>query len=109
MKATTITLQIVRNLGNYETVRLGGEWSTDGNSTLDAFKNAKKELDAAFEELFKDRPAEVLNDKDILTPEHPRFESVISGLKSGKVSMIVINDMYKITPEAMEIIINHIF
>ena len=30
MKAKTINVQIVKNLGNYETIRLGGEWELNG-------------------------------------------------------------------------------
>lgn len=34
MRINTINLQIVRNLGNYETLRIGAEWTPDSNQTL---------------------------------------------------------------------------
>lgn len=51
MKLTTINVQIVRNLGNYESVRLGGEWSVERESTQDAFAAAEKELLAIADQL----------------------------------------------------------
>lgn len=49
MRANTINLQIVVNLGNYETIRLGAEWTPSDNQPLaDAFAQAQEELkDAA--------------------------------------------------------------
>ncbi len=51
MKLTTINVQIVRNLGNYESVRLGGEWSVEKEKAADAFAAAEKELLAIAEQL----------------------------------------------------------
>lgn len=51
MKLTTINVQIVRNLGNYESVRLGGEWSVEKEKAADAFAAAEKELLAIADQL----------------------------------------------------------
>ncbi len=51
MKLTTINVQIVRNLGNYESVRLGGEWTIDKENATDAFAAAEKELLAIADQL----------------------------------------------------------
>lgn len=51
MKLTTINVQIVRNLGNYESVRLGGEWTIDKENAADAFAAAESELLAIAERL----------------------------------------------------------
>lgn len=51
MKLTTINVQIVRNLGNYESVRLGGEWSVEKEKAVDAFAAAEKELLAIADQL----------------------------------------------------------
>lgn len=49
MKATTINVQITKNLGNYETIRIGGEWSLDtGEDMADAIRTATNELEEAF-------------------------------------------------------------
>ncbi len=56
MKLTTINVQIVRNLGNYESVRLGGEWSVEEEKAADAFAAAEKELLAIAEQLHPRTP-----------------------------------------------------
>lgn len=45
MKAKTINVQIVKNLGNYESTRIGGEWELNGESVEDAIKAAVNELE----------------------------------------------------------------
>ena len=45
MKAKTINVQIVKNLGNYETIRLGGEWELNGENLQDAIRAAVEELE----------------------------------------------------------------
>lgn len=52
MKLTTINVQIVRNLGNYESVRLGGEWTIGKESATDAFAAAERELLAIADQLY---------------------------------------------------------
>lgn len=47
MRINTINLQIVRNLGNYEALRIGAEWTPDSNQTLaDAMAAGMAELNA---------------------------------------------------------------
>lgn len=48
MKAKTINVQIVKNLGNYETIRLGGEWELNGENLQDAIRAAVEELEQAW-------------------------------------------------------------
>lgn len=48
MKAKTINVQIVKNLGNYETIRLGGEWELNGETLQDAIRAAVEELEQAW-------------------------------------------------------------
>lgn len=45
MKAKSINVQIVKNLGNYESIRLGGEWELNGENVQDAIRAAVKELE----------------------------------------------------------------
>lgn len=45
MRVNTINLQMVINLGNYETLRVGAEWTPDSNQTMEeAMLAADKEL-----------------------------------------------------------------
>ena len=54
MRINTINIQIVRNLGNYETLRIGAEWTPDGNQTLtDAMQQGMAELNACADALIK--------------------------------------------------------
>lgn len=47
MRLNTINLQIVKNLGNYETLRIGAEWTPDSNQTLvEAMAKGMEELNA---------------------------------------------------------------
>lgn len=48
MKAKTINVQIVKNLGNYEAIRLGGEWELNGENLQDAIRAAVEELEQAW-------------------------------------------------------------
>lgn len=48
MKVKTINVQIVKNLGNYETIRLGGEWELNGENLQDAIRAAIEELEQAW-------------------------------------------------------------
>ncbi len=74
MKLTTINVQIVRNLGNYESVRLGGEWSVEKEKAADAFAAAEKELLAIAEQLHPRTPKAPLTAQNDATkaPEQPK-------------------------------------
>lgn len=48
MKAKSINVQIVKNLGNYETICLGGEWELNGENLQDAIRAAVEELEQAW-------------------------------------------------------------
>lgn len=56
MKAKTINVQIVKNCGNYESVRIGGEWELNGESVEQATQAALAELNAAWELCKKPAP-----------------------------------------------------
>ena len=60
MRLNIINLQIVKNLGNYETLRIGAEWTPDSNQTLDeAMAAGMAELNAAADVLLgKKKPAQ---------------------------------------------------
>lgn len=58
MKAITINLKLTKNIGNYQSVAIGGEWSVDeGESVTDAMSNAKAQLEQAFCEMYTAQPA----------------------------------------------------
>ena len=67
MKAKTINVQIVKNLGNYETIRLGGEWEINGENLQDAIRAAVEELEQAWSKPKSD-PQIAQNIKTVETP-----------------------------------------
>lgn len=56
MKAKSINVQIVKNCGNYESIRIGGEWELNGESVEQATQAALAELNAAWELCKKPAP-----------------------------------------------------
>lgn len=70
MEAKTINLQIVVNLGNYESVRLGGEWTLNGENMQEAFASALSELKSAAEELYpKQKKTALSANRDVKSDE----------------------------------------
>lgn len=52
MKQTMINIQITKNLGNYESIRLGGEWSVEGEDPVQAYRDALNELQSIYAQMF---------------------------------------------------------
>lgn len=70
MEAKTINLQIVVNLGNYESVRLGGEWTLNGEGVQEAFASALSELKSSAEELYpKQKKTALTENRDVKSDE----------------------------------------
>lgn len=67
MKAKSINVQIVKNLGNYETIRLGGEWELNGENLQDAIRAAVEELEQAWSKP-KSSPQYAQNTETVETP-----------------------------------------
>lgn len=63
MKAKTINVQIVKNCGNYESIRIGGEWELNGESVEQTTQAALAELNAAWE-LCKKPALQVKSDQE---------------------------------------------
>lgn len=58
MKQTKIEVQITKNLGNYESVRLGGEWSLDRSDDQQAaYAAAIEQLNAIYAANYLRQPA----------------------------------------------------
>lgn len=57
MKVITINLKLTKNIGNYQSVALGGEWSVDeGESIEAAMMSAKAQLEQAFYGMYTAQP-----------------------------------------------------
>ena len=80
MKPTEITMQIVKNLGNYETCRLEATYTLDENDDLtQAFVTARKQLETAFEKCYGLKPK--------LTEKSKEFDRVCKALHEGKTDI----------------------
>lgn len=90
----TINLQFVKNVGNYESVRVGGEWSLDKGETIEqAMKQANDMLNKCFVELMQERedarktakqeakqeaPADPNDTREEIFFGTPRFQQVVN-------------------------------
>lgn len=89
MRTNTINLQIVRNLGNYESIRIGAEWTPDSNQTLaEAMAAGLAELNDA---------ADILMGKKEPTPEQKRAEYAKKG---GEVIQKLLESQHNAGQEA---------
>lgn len=108
MKQTTINAQIIKNLGNYESVRLGGEWSIEENENpAQAYRNALAQLNQVFNELYhqkqKDEQKEkqVQNAKPVVEFGTPLLQSICNRIaEKADLTLEKIEQYYDLTPEA---------
>ena len=98
MKPTEITMQIVKNLGNYETCRLEATFTLDDKDDLtQSFVTARKQLEKAFETAYEikkdDRKSLELNSKE--------FDRVCKALKDGKTDLKDLEKYFIVSQEAI--------
>ena len=80
MKPTEITMQIVKNLGNYETCRLEAIFTLDPTDNLqESFLQARRELEKAYEKCYGIKPK--------LTEKSKEFDRVCKALHDGKTDI----------------------
>lgn len=100
MKAKEITMKIVKNLGNYEAVRLEATFTVLENEDLtQCFCNARQKLETAFQVAY--------NKKEVLTPKHPRFDGICSALLNEKTDIKEIEKYFVISDEAKQYFLKH--
>lgn len=99
MKATEITMQIVKNLGNYETCRLEATFTLDsGDDLTEAFVMARKELEQAYDVAY-----EKVGARKELTLTSPRFDGICKALHENKTDVKQLQQYFILTTE----VINH--
>ena len=100
MKAKEITMQIVKNLGNYEAVRLEATFVlTENDDLTQCFTEAKQKLENAYQKAY--------NKKEVLTLSHPRFNGICSALINAKTDMNELKKYFVISEEANDYFIKH--
>lgn len=113
MKQTTINAQITKNLGNYESVRLGGEWSIDENENHEqAYRDAILQLNQVFEELYHPKQNATQNEKQVQNAKPvvdfgtPLLQSICNRIaEKADLTLEKIEQYYDLTPEAKKTII----
>lgn len=108
MKAKEISVQIVKNLGNYESVRFSCEYILGENDDLQtALSVARNELEKAYLNAYpKEAEQEVKSEKDRLTPNHPHFDRIAKALIQGKTTISKVQESYEIDSDTYQEIIN---
>lgn len=112
MKQTTINAQITKNLGNYESVRLGGEWSIEENENpAQAYRSALAQLNQVFDELYHPKKyaqneKQVQNAKQVVEFGTPLLQSICNRIaEKADLTLDKIEQYYDLTPEAKKTII----
>ena len=108
MKATTITMQIVKNLGNYEMVRLEATFSLiemETDHIEDSFVNARNQLERAFKKAYNKTEIERVEkgaiEKMRLT-DKKQMNRVLKAVKDGRLSIEEVENQFEITDELKE-------
>ena len=100
MKTKSISLSVVKNLGNFQTVRYSIEIETETATEAQAFRYAKKIIEQAHHDNYG---GERLDEKEILDVNSPDFEEVRKAVQGGK-AIKDIAKYYEISSDAMNIL-----
>ena len=105
MKATTITMQIVKNLGNYEMCRLEATYTLtemEADHIDDAFVNARGQLERAFKKAYDKMEAERADrgsiEKMVIT-DKKQMNRVLKAVKDGVLSIKAVREQFEVTDE----------
>ena len=105
MKATTITMQIVKNLGNYEMVRLEATYTLtemEANHIEDAFVNARSQLERAFKKAYNKTEAERVEKgviEKIMLTDKKQIGRVLKAVRDGRLSIEEVKAQFEITDD----------
>ena len=108
MKATTITMQIVKNLGNYEMVRLEATYTLtemEADNIEDSFVNARGQLERAFKKAYNKTEIERVEKgaiEKITLTDKKQMNRVLKAVKDGRLSIEEARAQFEITDELKE-------
>lgn len=116
MRAKTINLQVVKNLGNYESIRFGGEWELNGENMADAFAEALKELNIASGSILVPKTEKPLEQKkNSKTQESGKTmvefgsqlcQDIVTRVKQKKdITLEMVKEHYELDEESEKVII----
>ena len=105
MKATTITMQIVKNLGNFEMVRLEATYTLtdmEADHIEDSFVNARGQLERAFKKAYNKTEVERVEKgaiEKITLTDKKQMNRVLKAVKDGRLSIEDARMQFDITDE----------
>jgi len=107
MKAKEITLNLTRNIGNYEFARMAVTYEiNEGDDVVDSFKSAQMEINEAFDALFPDyygveqyveKSSEQIHEgilKTELVENSTEFDKIVKRIKSGAMTISDVEEYY---------------
>ena len=111
MKLTKIEVSCTFNAGNYESVKLGGEWElTESDTLTDAIQAATAAIRAEWERMKAQNAethttAEKAVNKRLVEFGSPILQKIVDRVMTDKsVTMEVITDHYDLTDDARKVI-----
>ena len=114
MKPTEIKMQIVKNIGNFQSVRLEATYSLDSTSPSeieDCFKKARFDLEKSFITIYsKNEIKEGVNDieeaADKPEPNKQQFQRLLKGYRAGLITIDEIEREFMLSDELRDILNN---
>ena len=95
MKPTEITMQIVKNLGNYETCRLEASFTLDPTDNVhESFLQARQELENAYAKCYGLKPK--------LTTKSKEFDRICKALSENKTDIEDLRKYFDVKDDAMD-------
>lgn len=95
MKATEIKMQIVKNIGNFQSVRLEATYSLDSTSPTeieDCFRKARFDLERSFITIYskneiKEGVGDVEEGADKPEPNKQQFQRLLKAYRAGRITI----------------------
>ena len=110
MKPTEIKMQIVKNIGNFQSVRLEATYSLDSTSPTEieeCFKKARFDLEKSFISIYsKNEIKEGVNDieevSDKPEPNKQQFQRLLKAYRAGNITIEEIESEFVLSDELKE-------
>ena len=117
MKATEIKMQIVKNIGNFQSVRLEATYSLDSTSPSeieDCFRMARYDLEKSFISIYsKSEIKEGVNDveegaevSEKPEPNKQQFQRLLKAYRAGNITIEEIKSEFMLSDELRDILNN---
>ena len=114
MKVTEIKMQIVKNIGNFQSVRLEATYSLDSTSPTEieeCFKKARFDLEKSFISIYsKNEIKEGVNDVEEVVekpePNKQQFQRLLKGYRAGNITIEEIESEFMLSDELRDVLNN---